>query len=98
MPTVSPIAGEVLVSPVAGQGDHDPPARQLTDPVGRHRGAVRERLVVQLREAVDQIEIIRIHFLDVVIGPVPAGNLPRIPGFVEFRIAEGYRTGVHGLP
>src|SRR6516225_11796321 len=82
VPAIASIARENLVPAVAGQSNGDVLARCSADPESRHRRAVAERLVVDRRQAVEEIERIWIDGSDMVIGAVALSNLERKGGFV----------------
>ena len=94
---VAPVAAEILVAAVAGQRDRDVLARQLADAVGRNRGAVGIRFVVQRRETVHEVEVVACDVIDEMTGAVPVRDLLREAGLVERRIVERDRAGVHGF-
>jgi len=58
VPAVAPIAGEELVAAVARQRHGDALTGEGADAVGRDGGGVGERLVVDRRQAADEIEIV----------------------------------------
>ena len=97
MPAVAPIAGEDLVAAVARKRHRDPLARQAADLVGRNRRTVGEGLVVDVGQAVDQLEGVGLHHLHVVLGPEGLGDLPGIGRFVEAGLGEADRAGIDRL-
>ena len=97
MPAIAPIAGEHLVAAIARQGDGDVLARHGADPEGRDRRAVAERLVIDRRQPVEQIEGIGVDLSDVMIGPVAPGDFGGIGGFVPALRSERDREGADRL-
>ena len=94
---VAPVAAEALVAAVARQRHGHVLARQLADPVGRQRGTVGIRLVVDAGQAVDDVESVAGDRVDEMARTVALGHLPRELRFVERRIVERDRAGVDRL-
>ncbi len=97
VPSVTAIPAEVLVAAVSRERDGDPPPRELRDAVGRHRGAVGERLVVERRQAVHEGEIGRIHGGGKVVGSIALRDFGRVAGLVEFALSEADGAGIDGV-
>ena len=94
MQPVTPVAAEALVAPVAGQRHRHVLARELADAVGRDRRAVGIGLVVELRQCVDQVEIVALDEIRVVSRSVAIGDQLGKARLVEGRIRERDRAGV----
>src|SRR5262249_40705169 len=75
MPAIAPVAGENLVPAIPRQRDGDILACRGADPKSRNRRAVGKWLVVDPRQAVEEIERIRVDRSDVVISAVTLRNL-----------------------
>src|SRR6516165_3834621 len=82
MPAIASVAGENLVTAIAGQGDGNVLAGRGADTEGRHRRAVSERFVVDCRQSVEKIERIWIDGSNMMIGAIALGYLERKRGFV----------------
>ena len=93
MPAIAPIPGEHFVAAIPRQGYGDVLARHGADLESRHRRTVAKRLVIDRRQAVEQIEGIRIDISDVMIGVVALGNFGGIGGFVPASRPECDREG-----
>ncbi len=94
---VAPVAAKALIAAITGQRHGHVLAGQLADAVRGNRGAIRIRLVIQLRQLVDQVEILALDLLDEVLGVIAIRHLLGVPGLVELRIVEGDRAGIDGL-
>ena len=68
MHAIASVAGEVLVTAVAGQGDSHASARGLAHAVGRHRRAIGEGLVVKPAEPVDEFGVVAADGVGLVSG------------------------------
>ena len=97
MPAIAPIAGEALVTAVAGETDGDTFTREFADAIGRHRRAVGIGFIVDPGETLDQVEIVRLDGFDMMIGRIAARDLLGIGALVEGWITEGDRTGIDRL-
>lgn len=91
------IARESLVRTVARQRDRDLFAREFAHAVGRQGARVGEGLVEHVGDLVDQFEVARRDGARAVIGREALGNLLRISRFVERRLIEADRAGLHRL-
>ncbi len=85
VPPIAAITGEHLVPAVARQRHGDVLARHGADPKGRHRRAVAERLVVDRRQAVDQVEGVRVDRADMVVGAISSGDFSGITRIRQIR-------------
>ena len=97
MKSIAPVAGEILVAPVARQGDRDVRPGELADAVGGDRRAVGVRLVVEPRQLVDQIEVVALDPVDMVARAVALGHLKGESRLVEGRVGESDRAGLDRL-
>ena len=74
MQPIAAVAGEVLVAAVARERDGHVFARELANAVGRQCRAVGVRLVVGLRQHVDQVEIVAFDGVDEMPRPIAVGR------------------------
>src|SRR5439155_26798309 len=92
MPAIAPVAGENLVPAIPRQRDGDILARCGADPEGRNCRAVGEWLVVDPRQAVKEIERIRVDGSDMVVCAVALRDLGGVgrlvPSFCSERDRE----------
>ena len=94
---VALVAGERLVSAVAGQGHGDVPSRRFAHEVERQRGVVSERLVECLREPRQRVGHVLLEHDLFVLCRVALGHSAGVAALVVALVAEADRERPHGV-
>ena len=98
MQAIAPVAGKILIATIAGERYRDMLACQLAYAPGGQRGTVGKRFIVDSRQHIQQVVILRADAFLEVPGVQMLGDLPRIGGFIEPAVVKADRAGVDRLP